>query len=158
MDNRQFPFVLLLLTLLASELKAADAWLLRMNALGAPIDASGCTQSYWTDDVLFFNNTATNAHVKFLDATYPFSADGIDVKADRSATLHEQFGTAQDPTAAARLGVLHVDIPSGVVTMSRMLLFAQQVSPKPPACPVIAPPFYGPSAYSTVPLPVRTSL
>jgi hypothetical protein len=149
---------LLLLTLLTSESKGADAWFLRMNALGAPIDPSGCTQSYWTDDVLFFNNSATNARVKFLDATYPLSADGIDVKAGHSATLHEQLGTAQDPSAATRLGVLHVDIPADVVTMSRMLLFAQQAFPKPPACPVLAPPFYGPSAYSTVPLPVRTSL
>jgi len=39
-----------------------------------------------------------------------------------------------------------------------MLLYAQQVSPIAPGCPVAIPPYYGPAPFSTTALPVRRNL
>lgn len=146
------------LLLFASQGHSDDAWFLRMNADGASTDARGCTRAHWTDDIVFFNTGASEAHVTFLDATYPFGALSLTVLGGRSTTLHEALGVADDPTLERRLGVLHADVPREVVVASRMLLFAAFTSPAPPECPVPLPPYYGPSALSTTALPVRWSL
>lgn len=136
----------------------ADAWLLRMNAVGAPLGPNACLQSLWTDDVTFFNNGSHDAQVRFLDATYALTASGVPIVVGRSVSIREAVGALAAPSLSERIGVLHVDVPPDVAIMSRMILFAQQAEPLPAGCSVLAPPFYGPSAFSTVALPIRTLL
>ena len=147
----------LLILHIAVALYADDAWFLRMNGNGAPIDR--CSFEHWTDDVLFFNNGSDDAELRILDATYPVSAGTIRIAAGRSTTLNERFSVALQPSASTAIGVLHADVPHDVAIMSRMLLFASQTQPiLPPGCPVPAPPIYGASPFATTPLPIRRTL
>jgi hypothetical protein len=129
-----------------------------MNALGAPPDASGCTQSHWVDDVIFFNIGSAPATVMLLDATYPFSAASINIAAGRSTTFRDALGTTADPDIATRLGVLHLDVPKSVLITHRMFLYASQISPLPRECPLFTPPYYAALPLSVATLPVKRSL
>ena len=143
---------------LATTTRAEEIWLLRMNAVGAPPDSSGCTESYWTDDVTFFNMGSKPVAVTFLDATYALAMPSITILAGRSTTLHEAVGRLVDPDEASRLGVLHLDLPQGLVVTHRMFLYARQISPLPRECPLFTPPYYAASPLSTTPLPIKRSL
>jgi hypothetical protein len=147
-------FVTFLLTLFATAALADDAYVLRMNAFGAPIGSGGCLAAHWSDDVLFFNTTPAGATVSVLDASYSIPQPvSFVVPAGRSTTLREALGTLFDPQLETRIGVLHLDVPRGVTVSSRMMVY-EDLAPGPGViCPFFRPAYILPIAVS--PLPTR---
>jgi hypothetical protein len=150
--------VLILLSLVVV-VRGEDAYFLRMNAFGRPLDTSGCVRAQWLDDVLLYNTNPAESSVGIVAATYPIPQPSVPlfiaVPARSSRSLNESV-VGVSPASTDRIGVLHLNLPPGVIATSRMLFYSAQNQPLPAGCPVVfSPPAFGAVAGSSTTLPIR---
>ncbi|MEO8215808.1 MAG: hypothetical protein ABI718_01880 [Acidobacteriota bacterium] len=145
---------ILLTPFFSSSLLASDAYVLRFNLPGAPLDI--CTQVIWADQLVFHNGGPLAEVVRLVGTSYPlppsFAPRQFTLAPGQTVSLAGAVGADWEPPAPF-IGVAHLDLPQDVAVLSRQLV---QVLHGREGCPLLSPTYV--SGQGAVPQPVYAKL